>query len=112
MTGKCVASVRRILLTKWIGAAWEEVCEDQEMIVRSFKKCGISVSADGSEDRDIHIEGLEDYVFKHSDSASSGDPFASGEDSDSDPFASGEDSDSDLFASDSNEDSSGTDVED
>ena len=90
VTGKCTASVRRTLLTKWIGAAWEEICEDEEMIVRSFKKCGISVSADGSEDDDIHIQGLEDYVFNQSDLASPEDHFASDseEASDSDPFAS------------------------
>ena len=90
VTGKCTASVRRTLLTKWIGAAWEEICEDEEMIVRSFKKCGISMSADGSEDDDIHIQGLEDYVFNQSDLASPEDHFASDseEASDSDPFAS------------------------
>ncbi len=32
------------------------------MTVRSFKKCGISVAADGFE---IHIEGLETYIIYH-----------------------------------------------
>ena len=41
------------------------------------KNLGISVSADGSEDDDIHIQGLEDYVFNQSDLASPEDHFAS-----------------------------------
>ena len=91
VTGKCTASVRRILLTKWIGAAWEEICDDEEMIVRSFKKCGISVSADGSEDDDIHIQGLVDYVFNEFDLVPTGDPFAS--DSENSDLFSSDDSD-------------------
>lgn len=61
LTGKMCASERRLLLTKWIGQAWEEVSSNKEMVCRSFKKCGISVAIDGSEDDQIHIEGLEDY---------------------------------------------------
>ena len=35
------------------------------------------MSADGSEDDDIHIQGLEDYEFNQSDLASPEDHFAS-----------------------------------
>ena len=31
------------------------------MVVRSFKKCGISLSLDGSENGEIHIESIEEY---------------------------------------------------
>ena len=31
------------------------------MIIRSFKKCGIAVQIDGSEDDQININGLDDY---------------------------------------------------
>jgi hypothetical protein len=68
INGKFTASERRVLLTAWIGQAWEELSANEEMIERSFKKCGISIAADGSEDADINIEGLEDYSFL-SDSA-------------------------------------------
>ena len=34
---------RRILFTKWIGQAWEEVSANKEMVVHSFQKWGISV---------------------------------------------------------------------
>ena len=31
------------------------------MIVRSFKKCGISLSLNGSKNGEIHIENIEEY---------------------------------------------------
>ncbi len=61
--GKFTASERRVLLTKWVGEAWNEMSKNKEMAVRSLKKCGISVAADGSEDFEIHLEGLEDYNY-------------------------------------------------
>ena len=39
--GDINANARRVLFTKWVGQAWEEVSADKEMIVRSFKKCGL-----------------------------------------------------------------------
>ena len=39
----------------------------KEMVRHSFKKCGISVAIDGSEDNLIHIEGMEDYSVDDSD---------------------------------------------
>ena len=38
------------------------------MSVCSFKKCGISVPIDGSEDSEINIIGPEDYTIGESDS--------------------------------------------
>lgn len=37
------------------------------MIISSFKKCGISVANDGSENEEMNIEGLEDYAVSDSD---------------------------------------------
>ena len=69
-----------VLFTKWVGQAWDEVSAKKEMVVSSFKKCGISVAIDGSEDSEIHIKGLEDYVVEGSDSVEEytdeEDPFA------------------------------------
>ena len=56
--------------------AWEEVSTDKELIVRSFKKCGISVPIDGSEDDQIHIQGLEEYSVEEEDDDTDGDPFS------------------------------------
>lgn len=55
------ASARRVLITKWVGAAWAQVSQKTEMIWRTFKKCGISVAIDGSEDSEINIRGMEGY---------------------------------------------------
>ena len=59
--GKISASGRRVLVTKWVGKAWIEVGSNCDMVVRSFKKCGISLSLDGSENGEIHIESIEEY---------------------------------------------------
>ena len=37
------------------------------VVVQSFKKVGIAVAVDGSEDNEIHIEGLPDYRVEDSD---------------------------------------------
>ena len=37
------------------------------MVVRSFKKCGISLSLDGSENGDFHIETIEEYQLPTAD---------------------------------------------
>jgi DDE superfamily endonuclease len=60
---KYTASERRILMTKWVGEAWSKVCSElKESIIRSFRKCGITVAIDGSQDDEININGLADYV--------------------------------------------------
>ena len=61
VNGKITAGERRVLITKWVGGAWEELSKNKDMVERSFKKCGISVAADGSEDFEIHLEGMENY---------------------------------------------------
>uniref|UniRef100_A0A1X7TTA4 DDE-1 domain-containing protein n=1 Tax=Amphimedon queenslandica TaxID=400682 RepID=A0A1X7TTA4_AMPQE len=69
------ARERRILFTKWVGQAWEEVSFKKEMIKRSFIKAGIAVAINGSQDDEINIEGLENYQVDVSDDESSDDPF-------------------------------------
>ena len=58
------ASERRILITKWVANAWQKVCSDKDMVIHSFKKCGISVNLDGSENKSVNIEGLPDYEYR------------------------------------------------
>lgn len=60
--GKISASERRILMTKWIGAAWEVFCQEyKDTIQASFIKCGIALPIDGSQDTLINIRGLNHY---------------------------------------------------
>ena len=37
------------------------------MIQRAFKKCGISVATDGSEDTEVNIRGFEGYAVRNID---------------------------------------------
>ena len=80
--GRINASARRVLITKWVGQAWQEICSDKEMVIRSFKKCGISVPIDGSEDDRIHIQGLDDYAVEDDMEYTDDDPFSDEEECD------------------------------
>ena len=44
-----------------MGRAWQEVSQNKDAIVRSFKKCGISLDLSESENNKINIEGIPDY---------------------------------------------------
>ena len=59
--GKINASQRRVLTTKWVGEAWSKVGKMKDPIIRSFKRCGLSVALDGSENDEVNIEGLPEY---------------------------------------------------
>ncbi len=106
--GELNASARRVLFTKWVGQAWEEVSSNKDMVVRSFQKVGIAVAVDGSEDSLIHIEGLENYRIEDTDEEDTDeDPFGdSDEDPDEDPdITSGdEDAPTESHVSDDSED--------
>ena len=82
--GQINASERHILFTKWVGQTWEEVSANRDMVIRSFKKCGIAVPIDGSEDHEINIKGLDDYVVED-EVYTDEDPFAD-DDCEVDPF--------------------------
>ena len=58
---KINAFQRRVLVTKWVGKAWAEVGSNRDMVVCSFKKYGIALSLDGSENGEIHIESIKKY---------------------------------------------------
>ena len=61
INGKRAASQRTHLITNWLETAWSEMSRKEDMISRSFKKCGITLALDGSENADLSIDGLEDY---------------------------------------------------
>ena len=47
--------------TSGLCKAWTEVGSNRDMVVRSFKKCCISLSLDGSENGEIHIKIIGEY---------------------------------------------------
>ena len=65
--GQFNASARRVLFTKWVGEAWEDVSANSDMVIRSFKKTGIALAVDGSEDGVVNIKDLEGYRIEDSD---------------------------------------------
>ena len=58
---KITVSERLILLTKWVADAWDNV--DPAVIICGVKKCGYSVALDGSENDEVHIEKLNEYIM-------------------------------------------------
>ena len=58
--GKISASEKRVLVTKRVGIAWTKVGSNRDMVVRSFTKCGISLSLDGYDNGEINIETIEE----------------------------------------------------
>ena len=40
------------ILCAWVKAAWNEI--DKEMVIKAFKKCGISNAMDGTEDEILY----------------------------------------------------------
>ena len=58
------AKERRILMTKFVGQAWEELNEDySEMRRKFFQKTGCLMTADGTDDDKIQPEGFVNYNF-------------------------------------------------
>ena len=52
------ASQWRILMTKWAVQAWKKINGTKELIIRSFKKWGLSVALDGSENAQVSIDDI------------------------------------------------------
>lgn len=64
--GKIPASEQRVVLTRWVGNAWDHI-SNTAMVKRSFKKCGINVNIHGSENALVHLEGISEYVMPEAD---------------------------------------------
>ena len=60
---KFTVSDTRVLTTKWFDNSQERIYQCKDMIIRSFKTCGIVANVDGSVDSQIIIWGLEGYVI-------------------------------------------------
>ena len=45
-------------MTKWDGEGWFKVGKMKDSIIHSFKKCGLSMALNGSENDEVNIEDL------------------------------------------------------
>ena len=63
--GLLSAKERRILITHWVGQAWDRVtgADYKSSLWRFFQKTGCLITADGSEDALIQPEGLPNYAI-------------------------------------------------
>merc|ERR1711871_1585444 len=60
------ASRKRVLLSLWYGEAWDRVCKVFKFC-KVFSKTGCNLSADGSQDSEIQIQGLDKFTFDLAD---------------------------------------------
>jgi hypothetical protein len=52
---------RRILMTKWVGEAWDILYGDyKDTIIKTFRQTGICLNPDSSEDSEIKIRDVPD----------------------------------------------------
>jgi hypothetical protein len=59
VSGRAAVSARRIAVTKAVGDAWDELCDQKpQLVVQSFVHTGIAVNPTGSEDSMISIKDL------------------------------------------------------
>ena len=55
--GKYTISQRRVLLTRWVGQAWDDMhAKDSDMIRQAFVQVGLGLPIDGSRDSEIKIK--------------------------------------------------------
>ena len=59
--GKYSVADRRIMLTHWVGKAWIKFHErHRNTIIRAFRKIGVTLAIDGSEDTELSIKDVPD----------------------------------------------------
>ena len=52
---------RRIMLTNWVGEAWTKLHKEKGHVIReTFRKLGLSLAVDGSEDHEISVKDIND----------------------------------------------------
>ena len=57
--GKVTVGDRRVLITHWVGIAWERLhVEHKETIIKTFRQVGLSLAPDGSKDSELKIRDL------------------------------------------------------
>ena len=67
-TNKLSSSDRRVLLTHWVGEAVAKLDSDQLYRRHLFDKTGLMMTADGTDDNLINLEGLDGpYTFMNAD---------------------------------------------
>ena len=66
-SNKLTASDRRVLITQWVGEAAKQIDSDIRCRRRLFEKTGLAMTADGSDDNLINLEGVEQGTYSFMD---------------------------------------------
>ena len=66
-SNKLTASDRRILITQWTGKAAKKIDSDTAYHKRLFEKTGLAMTADGSDDNLINLQGVERGTYSFMD---------------------------------------------
>jgi hypothetical protein len=66
--GKFTASERRVLITKWVGEAWDEF-RQQPYIYKYFEKTGCLLCTVKADPTKISIQGVKDYQYQSSNNS-------------------------------------------
>lgn len=61
--GRVTASDRRLLQAKWLDESWVEFFKEggSNQVTNAFIHCGMLNAVDGSEDKFIKVQGIENY---------------------------------------------------
>ena len=54
----------RLLVTQWLGDAWEKLVADKQAMVDTFEKTGLSLPVDGSQDEKMKFDDVEKFVME------------------------------------------------
>ena len=73
-SNKLTASDRRFLITQWTGEAAKQIDRDIRYSRRLFEKTGLAMTADGSDDNLINLQGVEQGTYSFMDVDSSPEP--------------------------------------
>ena len=66
-SNKLTASDRRVLITHWVEEAAKQIDSDIRYRRRLFEKTGLEMTADGSDDNLINLEGIEQGTYSFMD---------------------------------------------
>ena len=66
-SNKLTASDRRVLIAQWVGEAAKQIDSDIRYRRRLFEKTGLALTADGSDDNLINLEGVEQGTYSFVD---------------------------------------------
>ena len=66
-SNKLTASDRRVLITQWTGEDAKQIDRDIRYRRRLFEKTGLAMTADGSDDNLINLEGVERGTYSFMD---------------------------------------------